>query len=104
MKRRSNTYDTNRKTGIGRWLASAALFAATAIAANAQLPVLDGIDWVQDRGNLLFTVTNNGIPLRQGISNFNQTAYTGLGLPDATSLTNNNPWRGAARARWHRFS
>jgi hypothetical protein len=60
-----------RKTGLGALVAL--LFALGTGAAQAQLPVFDGLDWLLDRGNVSFdAATSSGLPLRPGTNNINQ--------------------------------
>ena len=103
MRRRGKFSLKTSAAGIGRWIASALLLAATSGVAKAQLPAFNGIDWVTDRGNIVFTASNSAVPLRVGNSNFLATVLKPIvGTPDDTSLANNNPWKGAARSRWPR--
>src|SRR5438874_10179744 len=83
--------------------AAVLLLLMAAVGAQAQLPVFDGIDWIMDRGNLVFDAAANGVPFRQGISNFNVTDPP-VGGPSAGSFLNNDPGPGARRWIWPRTS
>src|SRR5579863_8447715 len=80
--------------------AIALLLLSGAGAAMAAPPVFDGIDWLLDRGNSLFTANTSGVPLREGFNNFNSLNVLPLGTytAPADGTINNDP--GHAVRRW----